>query len=45
MKSYLKNSTDLIRLLSDMKIPAEAYLITLDIESLYTNISHNEAIL
>ena len=44
-KSYIKNSTDLIHILNHTKVPLEAYLITLDIESLYTNISHNEAIL
>ena len=44
VKSYLKNSMDLIKILSKLKVPSEALLITLDIESLYTNISHSEAI-
>ena len=44
-KSYLKNSTQLVNILSNKRIPANAYLITLDIESLYTNISHDQAII
>ena len=42
--SYIRNSTDLICTLSHIRIPEKAFLITLDIESLYTNIGHNEAI-
>ena len=44
-KSYIKNSIDLIHFLDHTKVPREAYLVTLDIESLHTNISHSEAIL
>ena len=44
-KSYLKNSTQLVNILSNKRIPANSYLITLDIESLYTNISHDQAII
>ena len=44
VKLYLKNSTDLVHLLEALKIPANAHLITLDIESLYTNISHEQSI-
>ena len=43
-KSYLKNPTQLVNILSNKKIPANALLICLDIESMYTNISHNQAI-
>ena len=43
-KSYFKNSTHLINILNNKKIPNNALLITLDIESLYTNISHDQAI-
>ena len=42
--SYIRNSTDLVRTLSHTRIPEKAFLITLNIESLYTNIGHNEAI-
>ena len=44
-KSYLKNSTQLVNILSNKRIPANAFLICLDIESLYTNISHDQAII
>ena len=40
VRSYLRNSTDLVRTLQSLKIPPHAYLVTLDIESLYTNITH-----
>ena len=44
VKSFLKNSTDLVCRLQTLKVPPNAYLVTLDIESLYTNITHEEAI-
>ena len=44
-KFYFKNSMHLINILSNNKIPINAYLITLDIESLYTNISRDQAII
>ena len=44
VKSYLSNSTELVRMLRKLKVPPNAYLVTLDIESLYTNITHEEAI-
>ena len=44
VKSFLKKSTELIRILRTHKVPPQSYLITLNIESLYTNISHEEAI-
>ena len=44
VKSYLRNSTDLVRRLQTLKVPPNAFLVTLDIESLYTNITHEEAI-
>ena len=39
VRSYVKNSTDLIHILEKLKVPDDAHLITLDIESLYPNIS------
>ena len=44
VKSYLSNSIELVRMLQTLRVPPHAYLVTLDIESLYTNISHEEAI-
>ena len=44
VKSFLKNSTELIHILQTHRFPPQAYLILLDIESLYTNISHKQAI-
>ena len=44
VRSYIKNSTDLIHILETLEVPDNAHLITLDIESLYTNISHEQAI-
>ena len=44
-ESYLNNSTQLVNILRNKRIPIHSYLITLDIESLYTNISHDQAII
>ena len=44
VKSYPGNSMDLVRILRTLKVRPNAYLITLGIESLYTNISHEKAI-
>ena len=44
VRSYIKNSMDLIHLLEILYVPANAHLVTLDIESLYTNISHEQTI-
>ena len=44
VRSYLGNSTDLVRILQTLKIPAHSHLATLDITSLYTDITHSEAI-
>ena len=45
VESYLKNSQALLETLSTLRIPKHFLLVTLDIESLYTNISHEEAII
>ena len=44
VKSFLKYSIELIHILPTRRFPPQAYLITLDTESLYTNISHEEDI-
>ena len=44
VKSYIKNLTTLVHILQTLKVPANAYLITLNIESLYTNVSKEGAI-
>ena len=43
--SYLENSTDLVNTLSKTKLPTNSLLCTLDIESLYTNITHKQAVI
>ena len=42
--SYIKDTPDFINKLSQVKIPENAYLITLDVESLYTNINTEQGI-
>ena len=46
VKSYVRNSMDLhvVHTLRRLKVRPNAYLITLDVESLYTNNLHEEAI-
>lgn len=42
--SFLPNSTSLISDLSGLKFSPHCFLVTLDVSSLYTNISHMDAI-
>ena len=42
--SHCKNSTNLIKIIESLPVHTNAHLINLDIESLYTNISSEEAI-
>lgn len=42
--SYIKNSTDLIKILRKTKFNPDCVLVTLDVSSLYTNISHEDAL-
>ena len=44
-KSYLNNPTQLDNILRYKRLPINSYLVTLDIESFYTNISHDQAII
>ena len=42
--SYTENSSDSVRLLQSLHAPPNTYLFTLDIESLHTNISFEQAV-
>ena len=44
VRSYCKNATHVVRILENTQVPPTSYLASLDIESLYTNISFNMAI-
>ena len=44
VRSYCKNATHIVRILEIVQVPPTSYLATLDIESLYTNISFDMAI-
>ena len=41
--TYIKDTTDFIRKLEEIKVPNEALLVILDIVSMYTNTPHDEA--
>ena len=43
-RTYIKDTSDFIRKIEKIRVPKEALLITLDYESMYTNIVHDEAI-
>lgn len=43
--SYVENSIEIANTLEDMTLPCHTLLCTLDINSLYTNITHEQAIL
>ena len=45
VNSYVENSTEIVNTLEDMTLPCDTLLCTLDINSLYTNITHEQAIL
>ena len=42
--SYVKNSLDVIHRLNDLDLPESSLLASLDIEALYTNITHQMAV-
>ena len=44
VRSYIKYSTDVINILANLTFPPHVYLVTSNIESLYTNITHTRAI-
>lgn len=45
LPSYVKDSTDVINKISEITdLPADILLVTLDVESLYTNISHERGL-
>ena len=44
VKSTITNAKDLIHILQDVIIPKGFYLVSVDIKSLHTNITHDEAI-
>ena len=44
LPSYLRDSSHLINLIRNLRIPKDSILATLDVTSLYTNISNNEGI-
>ena len=45
LKSYVRDTTDLINKISTTgELPEEAYLVTMDVEALYTNIPNNEGL-
>ncbi|XP_075208158.1 uncharacterized protein LOC142313057 [Anomaloglossus baeobatrachus] len=41
LESYVRDSADLISQLEELNIPEGTILVTMDVESLYTNISHD----
>ena len=44
LPSYVKDTTDFINKISDLTIPEDSILVTMDVSSLYTNIPNNEGI-
>lgn len=44
LESYVKDTTDFLRDISDLPVPENSYLVTLDVSSLYTNIPHDDGI-
>lgn len=42
--SYIRDTTHFLREISKIKIPKDAYLVTMDVSALYTNIPHKDGI-
>ena len=42
--AYIKDTSDFIRNVEKLTVPDDALIITLDYESMYTNIIHGEAV-
>ena len=42
--SYLKDTTDFIKFIESTRVPRNAFLVSMDVTSLYTNIPHEEGI-
>ncbi len=38
------NRDNVLKVLSDMRVPDNCFLVTLDVESLYTNIAHDDGL-
>ena len=44
LPSYVKDTTELINQIEQLKLPTNCYLASIDVSSLYTNIPHKEGI-
>ena len=44
LPSYLKDTTEFLRLIETTKLPTNCLLASIDVSSLYTNIPHNDGI-
>ncbi|XP_077113029.1 uncharacterized protein LOC143768221 [Ranitomeya variabilis] len=44
LPSYIQDTGDVLRKLMDIQLEADMWLVTLDVESLYTSIRHNDGI-
>ncbi len=44
LPSYIQDTTYVLKVLSDMRFPDNCFLVTLDVESLYTNIAHDDGL-
>ena len=45
LPSYLKDSSEFIKLVTSTRIPQNAILVSIDVSSLYTNIPHKDGTL
>lgn len=45
LPSFVRDSTHIVATLTDLKLPSEVILVTIDVSSLYTSIPHHEGIM
>lgn len=44
LPSYSQDTSRVLKVLDEMRVPADCFLVTLDVESLYTNITHDDGL-
>lgn len=44
LPSYIQDTTHVLKILNEMTVSDDSYLVTMDVESLYTNIAHGDGL-
>lgn len=44
LPSYVRDSLHLLRIIEDINVPVESYLVSIDVQSLYNSILHDKGV-